>query len=81
MRYTVPNTVNLKRMDEEHTLRFRVGDVYKNCYVAVYLDEKRIYHRKKQILAPGEMEEIVLKKEELAAVPDLTKITVKLEEA
>ncbi len=81
VRYTVPNTVNLKRMDEEHTLRFRVGDVYKNCYVAVYLDEKRIYHRKKQILAPGEMEEIVLKKEELAAVPDLTKITVKLEEA
>ncbi len=81
VRYTVPNTVNLKRMDEEHTLRFRVGDVYKNCYVAVYLDEKRIYHRKKQILAPGEMEEIVLKKEELAAVPDLAKITVKLEEA
>lgn len=81
VRYTVPNTVNLRRMDEEHTLRFRVGDVYKNCYVAVYLDEKRIYHRKKQILAPGEMEEIVLKKEELAAVPDLTKITVKLEEA
>ncbi|MEY8391403.1 FAD-dependent oxidoreductase [Lachnospiraceae bacterium 45-W7] len=81
VRYTVPNTINLRRMDENHTLRFRVGDVYKNCYVAVYLDETRIYHRKKQVLAPGEMEEVVLKKETLATVPNLAKITVKLEEA
>ncbi|NBH13742.1 FAD-binding protein [Lachnospiraceae bacterium] len=80
VRYTVPNTINLRRMDENHTLRFRVGDVYKNCYVAVYLDEKRIYHRKKQVLAPGEMEEVILKKETLAAVSNLAKITVKLEE-
>lgn len=80
VRYTVPNTVNPGRMEEELTLRFRVGDVYKNCYVAVYLNDQRICHRKKQVLAPGEMEEVVLKKEELHAVADLTQITVKLEE-
>ena len=80
VRYTVPNTINSGRMEEKLTLRFRVGDVYKNCYVSVYLNENRVYHKKKQILAPGEMEEVVLKKEELDAVPDLIQITVKLEE-
>jgi len=32
-------------------------------------------------MAPGEMEEVVLKKEELSAFPDLSQITVKIEEA
>lgn len=80
-RYTVPGTINPERMDEKHTVRFRVGDVYKNCYVSVYLNDTRIIHRKRPVVAPGEMEEVVLKKEELASFPDLTQITVKIEEA
>lgn len=80
-RYTVPKTINPDRMDEKHTVRFRVGDVYKNCYVSVYLNDKRIIHRKRPVVAPGEMEEVVLKKEDLAAFPDLSQITVKIEEA
>lgn len=80
-RYTVPRTINPERMDEKHTVRFRVGDVYKNCYVSVYFGDKRVIHRKRPVVAPGEMEEVVLKKEELAAFPDLSQITVKIEEA
>lgn len=80
-RYTVPKTINPERMDEKHIVRFRVGDVYKNCYVSVYLNDTRIIHRKRPVVAPGEMEEVVLKKEELSAFPDLSKITVKIEEA
>lgn len=80
-RYTVPKTINPDRMDEKHIVRFRVGDVYKNCYVSVYLNDARVIHRKRPVMAPGEMEEVVLKKEELAAFPDLTQITVKIEEA
>ena len=80
VRYTVPNTVHPQRMEEKLTVRFRVGDVYKNCYVSVYVDEKRIIHRKKQVMAPGEMEEVILNKEELEAYPGMSKITVKLEE-
>lgn len=80
-RYTVPKTVNPDRMDEKHTVRFRVGDVYKNCYVSVYLNDERIIHKKRPVVAPGEMEEVVLKKEELAAFPNLSQITVKIEEA
>lgn len=80
-RYTVPKTINPKRMDENHTIRFRVGAVYQNCYVSVYLNEERIIHRKRPIVAPGEMEQVVLKKEQLEAYPDLKEITVKIEEA
>lgn len=80
-RYTVPKTINPDRMDEKHTVRFRVGDVYKNCYVSVYLNGERVIHKKRPVVAPGEMEEVVLKKEELAAFSGLSQITVKIEEA
>ena len=78
-RYTVPKTINPQRMDEKHVVRFRVGDVYKDCYVSVYLNDERIIHRKRPVVAPGEMEQVELKKEQLGAYPDLKEITVKIE--
>lgn len=78
-RYTVPKTINPERMDEKLTVRFRVGDVYKNCFVSVYFDDERVTHRKRPVVAPGEMEEVVLKKEQLLNYPDLKEITVKIE--
>ena len=80
MRYTVPSRINVARMEDIQTLRFRVGGVYKNCFVSVYLDEERILHRKRPVMAPGEMEEVKLKREELLQYTDLQTITVKLEE-
>lgn len=81
VRYTVPETINPMRIDEKLTVRFRVGNVYQNCYISVYFDEERVLHRKRQIVAPGEMEEIKLSKEELLKYPNLDTITIKLEEA
>lgn len=80
VRYTVPAFVNPKTMEEELTLRFRVGGIYKNVYLSVYLDDTRIIHRKRAVMAPGEMEKAVLKKEELLRRPELQYITVKIEE-
>ncbi len=79
VRYTVPCTVNPDRMDEEHTLRFRVGDVYKGCYISVYLNQERVIHRKRPVMAPGEMEEAILKREQLLAFQGLSQVTVKIE--
>lgn len=81
VRYTVPETINIARMDEELTVRFRVGNVYKNCYISVYFDEVRMLHKKRQIMAPGEMENVRITREQLMDVPDLKKITLKIEEA
>ncbi len=67
-------------MDDKLTVRFRVGNVYRNCFICVYFDGERVMHRKRPVVAPGEMEEIKLEKEKLLSYPDLTTITVKIEE-
>ncbi len=80
VRYTVPCTIRPEHMEEKLTVRFRVGNVFKNCYVSVYFDDQRVTHRKRQVVAPGEMEEIVLTKKQILETEDLQKITVKMEE-
>ncbi|MCR5556456.1 MAG: NAD(P)/FAD-dependent oxidoreductase [Butyrivibrio sp.] len=78
-RYTVPSTINVGRMDDLLTVRFRVGDVYKNSFVSVYFDDERVMHNQKRIIAPGEMEQILLRKSQLQEHAGLKKITVKIE--
>lgn len=78
-RYTVPRHINIDKMDDLLTVRFRVGAVFKDSYISVYYNGERTMHRKKQVMAPGEMEEIILQKEKLAAYPNLQSITVKIE--
>ena len=81
VRYTVPSTIHTGRMEEELTVRFRVGQVFRNSFISVYLDEERITHRKRMIMAPGEMEQVVLKRSQLLERPALKTITIKIEEA
>ena len=33
VRYTVPSEIRIGHMAEEQLVRFRVGNVYKNCYI------------------------------------------------
>lgn len=79
VRYTVPHQINRDRMEEQLTVRFRVGSVFQNSYISVYFDRERVVHRKKQIMAPGEMEQVILQKQKLAAYPKLEHITIKIE--
>ena len=81
VRYTVPKTINVENMEDELTVRFRVGGVYSNCYIGVYLNDERIIHKKRRVMAPGEMEQVVLKKSELEKFDNLKDITIKIEEA
>lgn len=80
VRYTVPASINTERMDDDLIVRFRVGGVYKNCFVSAWFDDERVIHRKRPVLAPGEMEELKLTKEQLQKYPNLKTITVKIEE-
>lgn len=80
VRYTVPSTIRVANMAEELIVRFRVGAVYRNAFISVYFDEERVIHRKRLMMAPGEMEEVKLKKEQLEKYPELQKITFKIEE-
>ncbi len=65
VRYTVPTFIRPQEMPEEVTVRFRVADVYRDCAVVTYAGDRQISRRRKKILAPGEMEQVVLKKEDL----------------
>ncbi len=79
VRYTVPSFINVDRMDDILTIRFRVRDIYKDSYVNVYLNDERIIHRKRLIMVPSEMEEVKLQKEKLAAHNELTTISIEVE--
>ena len=81
VRYTVPCTIDPAKMDDEQVVRFRVGSVFKNCFIGVYFDDERVQHRKRQVMAPGEMEEVKLEKAKLLERPGLKTITIQVEEA
>lgn len=80
VRYTVPQKVNIEDMRDSLKVRFRVGDVYRDKFVSVYAGEERLKHKKKKILAPGEMEEVILDKDELTRMSKISNIKVCLEE-
>lgn len=63
--YTVPQFIVLEEMPQALTLRFRVNNIYRDKSVAVYFDGKKVRSKGKKVLAPGEMESILLKKEEI----------------
>ena len=81
VRYTVPKYIRPTEMEDNLTVRFRVGDVYKNCAIATYFDDEQISKRKRPVMAPGEMEQVILNKKKLAEYPNLGKITICIEEA
>ena len=81
VRYTVPQRICPARMPDELTVRFRVAGVYENRWVSVWAGEKRLWHKKRPILVPGEMEQVTLRREDLVGLAPGEKIRVILEEA
>ena len=69
----------MNHMRDAVTVRFRVADVYKDRFIAVYYDGVQVMKRKKKVLAPGEMEQVVLKKDSFADYPDLKEIVIRTE--
>lgn len=80
VRYTVPQYLDPKHMKDQIIVRFRVDNVYKNRSISVYYDGVKIQTRKKRVMAPGEMEQVILKKDSFGDYPDLKKITICTEE-
>ncbi len=79
VRYTVPSLINSSKVDKATTIRFRVGDVFKENYVSLYFDDTRVMHIKKKILSPGEMEELKVTKVLLDKYSNCKEIAVKIE--
>lgn len=80
VRYTVPQFLTKELINDQLTIRFRVSDVYKDRYIGIYYDGERVFHKKKKVMAPGEMEKVIIKKESLSKFPDLKEIVICTEE-
>ena len=83
VRYTVPVKIRPEALDPEGkvTIRFRVGAVYQNKRIVIYAGDKQIFTKKRNVLAPGEMETVNLKSQLLLDCPEANEITVTLEDA
>ncbi|MBR2550737.1 MAG: FAD-dependent oxidoreductase [Clostridiales bacterium] len=76
VRYTVPSTVRVTNLADDLIIRFRSTGVFKDAYVDVLFDGEQKLHRRKQIITPGEMEQVILKSEDLARCPSEITVTI-----
>ncbi len=76
VRYTVPAFIDPDRMSEELTVRFRVSESFSQVKLCVYYEDTLVKEIKKRIMAPGEMEEIKIKKTDLMKYNDLRQIRI-----
>lgn len=80
VRYVIPNFLQAERLDDEIILRFRVGKVVRDCYTSLYINGERILHKKRRIVAPGEMEELKLTRKKVEELGEIRDILVTLEQ-
>ena len=75
IRYTVPQRISTKK---DVSVYFRVGNVYRNSKITVKDGERVILSKKKEKLAPGEMECVKLT---AAQIGDASSLSFSIEEA
>lgn len=75
IRYTVPQRITAKG---DVSVYFRVGNIYRNSRITVKDGERVIFSKKKEKLAPGEMECVKLT---AAEIGDATALSFSIEEA
>jgi len=81
VRYTVPGTIDPAFVGESLVVRYRVGGVMKNRIVTVWMDGEQVSKKRRQIMAPGEMEEVKLTREMFDKHPGLQSLLIRIEEA
>ena len=80
IRYTIPCSVDPQHVGRWLKFRFRVGDVMTNRKVVLYLDGRAVITKKRRVMAPGEMEELVLTKKALDEHEGFSSLAIRVEE-
>lgn len=62
IRYTVPSKIHIDAK-ENVIVKYRVDNIYKNCKVIVYSGQSQVVSKKYRIMAPGEMEKLIIEPE------------------
>ena len=71
VRYVLPQHIH-KNVTKGLRLSFRVRKAVRDAGAALYIDGKRVAYKKKRIMVPGEMQQLILTEKELCGI-DLTK--------
>lgn len=80
IRYTVPSSVALIGLNEDVKIRFRVGNIYKYKKVTAAAGDLVLATKIRKVMAPGEMEEIILPLAKLKEIKGASEITIKVED-
>ena len=80
IRYSVPQYISPREMEDSITVRFRVDKVYRDRKLCVYLGTNRLREQHKNIVKPGEMEQVVLLKKDLGSASGTDTIRICLED-
>jgi NADPH-dependent 2,4-dienoyl-CoA reductase/sulfur reductase-like enzyme len=76
VRYTVPCKIRPETVEKDVLVRFRVDNVYKDIKLGIFFDGELLRSVKKRTVAPGEMEELRIRREELDKFPEVKEITI-----
>ena len=71
VRYSIPSYIDIEHMDDSLLVRFRVANVYKDKYVTITKNGEVLRRTKKKVLAPGEMEQVILLKKDIGDAKEL----------
>ena len=60
VRYTVPQYLDPAEVEEPLVVRFRVGEPRRDCRIVVRMNGQEVLSLKRRVVAPGEMEQVIL---------------------
>lgn len=76
IRYTVPSVFHIENMEQEQVIRFRVDNIYRDVELSVQIGDTTVIKQKKKIMAPSEMEQVIIKKAKLLEIPNPEQIVI-----
>ena len=79
VRSAVPQRVDVSRMPDELVVRLRVDGAYERRSLVARAGGEVVARRRRDILVPGEMEQVTLRREALQRLGELDEITIGLE--
>ena len=79
VRYVVPQRLDPQRMPDELTVRLRVDGVYERRSIVARAGGRVVARRRRDILVPGEMEQLTLRRDALLACDGADLVTIGLE--
>ncbi|MGN1040934.1 MAG: NAD(P)/FAD-dependent oxidoreductase [Candidatus Fimimonas sp.] len=78
VRYCVPTVLNKDNVFAPQSFKMRVSNVFKKVELAVLADGVKVFGKKRPVVAPGEMENIVLSAEQMQVLKNASEVEITL---